>query len=119
YEEGYIFGKSWKFGQAQQAQATRSTETFLRVPTPYHDGTVNQWATHQSTHPSVHQFEEEWNGYKYWMVHTPYPYENEKRENPCVAVSNNGIKWEEPSGVVNPLAEPVTETGHLSDGHIF
>lgn len=127
YEENYVFGDKWSVPKGEtQPDKSESEKTisekdlFLRVPTPYDDGTDNAWATHQSTHPSVAQFDEEWNGYKYWMVHTPYPYENNQRENPCIAVSNNGIKWEEPNGVKNPIVDtPPGKGDYNSDGHMF
>ena len=53
----------------------------------------------QPTHPSVISFEKKWNGYKYWMVYTPYPEANGEEENPCIAVSNDLYKWETPYGV--------------------
>lgn len=74
----------------------------------------------QPTHPSVISFEEEWNGYKYWMAYTPYPEANGQEENPSIAASNDLYKWETPYGMVNPIADN-EETGcdELKDGHIL
>lgn len=74
----------------------------------------------QPTHPSVISFEKKWNGYKYWMVYTPYPEANGEEENPCIAVSNDLYKWETPYGMVNPIADN-EEIGcnELKDGHIL
>lgn len=74
----------------------------------------------QPTHPSVIGFDDEWNGYRYWMVYTPYPEANGEEENPSIAVSNDMYKWETPYGMVNPIANN-EETGcnELKDGHIL
>lgn len=74
----------------------------------------------QTTHPDVIVFANEWNGYRYWMVHTPYPYTNDFYENPEIVVSNDGVKWDVPEGLINPIdfvTEEQSENGeHLSDG---
>lgn len=74
----------------------------------------------QPTHPSVISFEKSWNGYRYWMTYTPYPYATGEEENPSIAVSNDLYKWETPKGMVNPIADN-EETGcnELKDSHIL
>lgn len=74
----------------------------------------------QPTHPAVIAFDDEWNGFKYWMVYTPYPWANGEEENPSIAVSNDLYKWETPYGMVNPIADN-EETGcnELKDAHIL
>lgn len=74
----------------------------------------------QATHPAVISFEKPWNGYRYWMAYTPYPYGNGEEENPSVAVSNDLYKWETPIKMVNPIANN-EETGcdELKDVHIL
>ncbi|MGU8448522.1 hypothetical protein V1657_07075 [Clostridium perfringens] len=71
-------------------------------------------------HPSVIKFSEKWNGYKYWMAYTPFP--DEPNENPCIAASNDLIKWETPAGLVNPIDKPHDyssgATGYWSDTHL-
>lgn len=54
------------------------------------------------THPDVVHVPGGWNGYAYWMAFTPYP--AAVRENPSIAASTDGISWEVPSGLTNPIA---------------
>lgn len=56
------------------------------------------------THPKVLYFNKAFNGYKYWMVMTPYPFNDASKENPSIVVSNDGINWVEPSGIKNPVS---------------
>lgn len=70
----------------------------------------------QTTHPDVKYFPNGWNGYKYWMVHTPYPYTNDFYENPEVVASNDGVSWEVPEGLSNPI-DSVTESQHENGEH--
>jgi hypothetical protein len=53
------------------------------------------------THPDVVFIPEGWNGWRYWMVYTPYP--PGTRENPSIAVSNDGVDWTIPEGLTNPI----------------
>lgn len=74
----------------------------------------------QPTHPSVISFVSPWNGYKYWMVYTPYPEGNGEEENPSIAVSNDMYEWVTPYGMVNPIAyNEETGCNELKDGHIL
>lgn len=73
--------------------------------------TINKWVTiptydgsNQTTHPKVLYFENGFNGYKYWMVSTPYPSLDAYYENPSITVSNNGIDWTSPKGIKNPVS---------------
>lgn len=74
----------------------------------------------QVTHPAVISFEQPWNGYRYWMTYSPYPFANGEEENPCIAVSNDLYRWETPKGMVNPIADN-EETGcsELKDPHLL
>ncbi|MCW8312124.1 hypothetical protein K7A41_12890 [Sphingobacterium sp. InxBP1] len=60
-------------------------------------------------HPDVLYFPNTFNGYKYWMVFTPYfgtvgtTQNSKKFENPTIVVSNNGIEWINPQGLTNPI----------------
>lgn len=66
------------------------------TPTP--DGTG------MAIHPGVVDFGgSPWNGHRYWMAMTPYPYTNDQEENPCILVSDDGYTWEVPAGLTNPI----------------
>lgn len=82
---------------------------------PTYDG------SNQLTHPKILYFQNGWNGYKYWMVMTPYPYSNDDYENPSIVVSNDGIHWNPPNGLKNPVSgipKDVGSGGHFSDPHL-
>lgn len=76
----------------------------------------------EAYHPKVLNFEEKWNGYKYWMSYTPYPKGDDSKENPHIAASNDLINWETPKGLKNPLDERVNDgiaEQYNSDSHII
>ena len=74
----------------------------------------------QPTHPKIITFDTEWNGYKYWLSTTPYPYWIAGVENPHIHCSKDMIKWVKPTGVTNPIALPgeTGDNGYLSDSHL-
>lgn len=75
----------------------------------------------QAFHPKVLNFENKWNGYKYWMSYTPYPKGDDSKENPHIAVSNDLINWTTPQGLTNPLDERVNDgikEQYNSDSHL-
>ncbi|KEI08624.1 hypothetical protein Z957_06990 [Clostridium sp. K25] len=84
------------------------------LKTPTYDG------SNQAVHPKVLYFKNGWNGYKYWMGITPYPYGNDDYENPQILVSNDGINFKSPKGPNKPLFVPsdVKRGGHYSDIHL-
>ncbi|WP_205328453.1 hypothetical protein [Glycomyces sp. YM15] len=57
----------------------------------------------QTTHPAVVRIPGGWNGYEYWMAHTPYPGSNSAWEDPNIAASNDGVNWVVPPGLTNPI----------------
>lgn len=68
------------------------------------------WGFGYFIHPSVI-----WNrtpvfGHNYWMSVTPYPYvdqpssENQSMETPCLYYSDDGLTFEDPQGIKNPIA---------------
>ena len=97
-----------------------SSGTFLKIPTPYNDGTDWEGSTYQATHPSVVQFDVAWNGYKYWMAFTPYPYQDTSKENPSIVASNDGFSWVVPEGGNNPIVPyPSGIVSYNSDPSLF
>lgn len=73
------------------------------------------------THPSVVYVPAGFGGYTRWMAFTPYP--DGARENPSIVASNDGVTWEVPSGLTNPLttnAEAIASGYALwSDTHLM
>lgn len=90
-------------------QSLENAPFYQSIPT--YDG---QSPEGQPTHPSVLYFENGWNGYRYWMAMTPYPFNNGSFENPSIVVSDDGVEWKVPDGVENPLVGTPTP-GHNCD----
>jgi hypothetical protein len=85
--------------------------TLIDVPT--YDGSG------QCVHPSVLFYPQSWKGHRYWMAFTPYPDGNDQLENPSIAVSEDGIHWQVPAGLSNPIVpSPGGSADYLSDPHI-
>lgn len=85
------------------------------LQTPTYDGSG------QVVHPSIIDFFNEfginaWSGYRYWMVLTPYPYGQNRFENPSLYASNDGLSWVVPPNITNPLD---TSSGGLDKGFLF
>lgn len=88
----------------------------------YHNNQINlqdPYNTNQGYHPKILSFDKLWNGYKYWMAFTPYPYRNSTKENPCINVSNDLKKWICPQGLINPLDIPCEKGAFNSDTHLL
>jgi hypothetical protein len=94
---------------------TENATNPLVIPT--YDG------NNQTTHPKVLYFPNKWNGWLYWMAHTPYPLSNDDYENPCISVSNDGVNWTDPVGITNPIDQPTAQEladgWHMSDTHLL
>lgn len=69
----------------------------------------------QTTHPSVAFAPDGWNGYSYWMAHTPYPGGNDDHEDPNIVASHDGINWVVPSGLTNPIDDATGQPEYNSD----
>ena len=83
----------------------------LATPVPY-SGT-------ELVHPSVFHQDGGWNGYAYWMAVTPYAHSDAQYENPSLYVSQDGVTWSVPPGIVNPLiAKPALARRYNSDPHL-
>lgn len=72
-------------------------EQLLNIPT--YDGSG------QCVHPDILFMEPRSNGYRYVMAFTPYPYFDDKLENPSLVHSNNGVDFTEVMSGMNPLAK--------------
>jgi hypothetical protein len=70
----------------------------------------------QTVEPTVLDFPDGWNGFRYWMAVSPYPKSLSTFENPSILVSQDGTVWNVPPGMTNPVARPTQ--GTLSDGSI-
>ena len=89
-----------------------NSKGYLKIPV------YNNSKDYQTTHPAVLYFANGWNGYKFWMGHTPYEDTNDLLENPSIVASNDGINWVEPKGLVNPLEKTDSKSMHYSDPHL-
>lgn len=92
-----------------------STKAVVPVPllnaafpqtTPTYDGSG------EAMHPTIHQFAQPWNGYSFWMAVTPYPNYGVAVEDPSILVSNDGVQWQVPPGLSNPITKG---NGQLAD----
>jgi hypothetical protein len=71
-------------------------------------------------HPDIYIFDEPWNGWTHWMVYTPYASSNNQIENPSIEVSNDGITWQTPAGLTNPIVgTPVGASDFNSDPELM
>lgn len=77
-------------------------------------------------HPSVLFFPDGWCGWRYWMAETPFspkckPYVD-RNECPSIHVSQDGINWTEPAGLINPIVdfgrEGEENLDYFSDPHL-
>ena len=67
--------------------------------------TIPQYNSQGVLHPDVVYFPNGQNGYKYWMVYTPYTNPTQGKENPSIVRSNDGVTWTD-NGVTNPVISP-------------
>lgn len=89
------------FGLSPTVAAPMATAVPLVVPTP--DGTG------QAVHPDVIWFPRGWRGWAYWMAFSPYAGARSRIENPSIVVSQDGVNWQVPTGLVNPILAPPRE----------
>nr|WP_068128960.1 sialidase family protein [Nosocomiicoccus ampullae] len=98
-----------------------NTNTFLEMPENYLE-IPSAIGSSLTTHPSVIDFLEEfgiatWNGYRYWMAHTPYP--GTQNENPSIAASNDNVNWVLPKGAPNPVIGAPVSPAYNSDTELI
>lgn len=71
----------------------------------------------EAIHPDVVDMGSTWNGYRYWMVHTPYN-GTADTEQPCIVATNDitdGGTWVVPTGYTNPITADPVGTTHMAD----
>lgn len=74
----------------------------------------------QVTHPDVVVFEEPWNNYTHWAIYTPNVMHISIYENPSIVASNDGVHWEIPDGLSNPIEpQPATTRDHNCDADML
>lgn len=70
----------------------------------------------QTFHPDIVDAGSGFGGHRYWLACTPYPFGNDRLENPILRVSEDGTHWSVPAGVSDPLVEtPDDPSRHWSD----
>lgn len=97
-----------------EANDATTTHAINHLDIPTSDGSG------QNVHPSIVIAPNgiSWNGYKYWLSTTPYPYSDVELENPEVIASNDGVTWVVPDGLTNPIYD-WTGVGHNSDSDLM
>jgi hypothetical protein len=105
-----IFGLSGCAANLSPAEPLVNAPVPLTIPT--YDGSG------QVTEPDMIFFNSPWHGFQYWMAFSPYPFTNPAKENPSIGVSNDGVNWQVPDGLENPLVLP-NGMNYLSDASIF
>lgn len=88
----------------------------VELSNPYYDGST---ASKYVVHPSLLFIPEGWNGYKYWLVYTPYYNMENTYENPCMVVSNDTNSWTVPEGLTNPIIPSPGGSAYNSDPCIY
>ena len=92
-----------------EAPVAQPATEVVQLTVPTYDGSG------EAVHPDVLWFPEGWHGWEYWMAFTPYPGGQEHYENPSIAVSHDGVRWEVPAGLVNPVVATPRHGGFNSD----
>ena len=98
----------------------KNTEYIEKANSPKRLNLESVYCDIQAYHPKVISFENTWNGYKYWMSYTPYPYSNSSKENPHVVVSNDGINFIYPGNtkVLDEVEDTKNGKRYNSDSHL-
>lgn len=87
--------------------------SYANAPAPLN--LISYVGNSQIVHPKVLYFPDKFGGHKFWMAYTPYPFANDRYENPCIAYSDDGYNWLNIDG--NPLDDPAGD-GYNSDTHL-
>jgi hypothetical protein len=94
----------------QRNKAFENAPQPLAIPT--YDGSG------QCVHPDVLSIDRAFYRFKYLMVMEPYPFADDRFENPSLVCSNDGVRWSVPAGVENPLV-PIPAAGWNSDADLL
>ncbi|MDB5284347.1 MAG: hypothetical protein JWO06_3422 [Bacteroidota bacterium] len=105
-----LFLFSCKHSAAPNPLADLPDESLLSIPT--YDGSG------QGVHPDILYLDPPLNGKRFMMAFTPYPYYNDKLENPSVLLSTNGVDFAEPVAGENPIV-PAPPYDHNDDPDIL
>ena len=92
-----------------QAPALTPVTPLTRLVVPTYDGSG------QAVHPDVLWFPSGWHGFEYWMAFTPYPGGRVEFENPSIVASHDGIDWQVPAGLSNPVVRRPPKGAYNSD----
>ena len=106
------------------ALAAEVTDPPLVKATGYQDFPAYYEDSHhlpnQVTHPDVVVRDEAWNGYRYWAIYTPNVTRTSIYENPSIVASNDGVHWEVPNGLTNPIdPQPSSTRYHNCDADMI
>jgi hypothetical protein len=86
-------------GPFQRMDSAASSEALLlHIPTSDGSG--------QACHPSIAYSPSGIGGFRYWMANTPYSGNSHKLENPELFASHDGLFWQIPPGLNNPVVPP-------------
>ncbi|MBU8932398.1 MAG: hypothetical protein KOO62_00175 [candidate division Zixibacteria bacterium] len=70
-----------------------------------------------AVHPSVLHFPNSLWGFRYWIAYTPFCI-SENDENPHIAVSNDGMNWEEFTSSGDTLRNPIIDASAMNCTHL-
>lgn len=91
---------------------TNNAHAPLRIETPDGSGQV--------VHPSVVKVADEVTGSRYWMACTPYPFGDDRHENPIIRISDDGAHWRAVAGAPDPLIPaPADPDAHHADPELL
>lgn len=85
-------------------QLSKDEKYLEKIPIKTFDG------SNSTTHPYIVYFEKPFNNHQYYMAHTPYNNQNIELENPSLCVSNDGIIFNKPKGIKDPLLPIIKHT---------
>lgn len=109
---GFAPDSSWK----KYSRLLRVSPDKIYAPHAAHyDSTPGHDKSGTCVHVDVCYASLGWNGYKFWMIFTPY--RSAQHENPNILVSNDGRNWSVPAGLTNPIDSLENMSGrcYLSD----